>query len=272
MKKAGRPKLSDVAICSVSIAGLSAQSSYRSHLVSQILFGERVRILSRKNKDWFRVMCEWDGIVGWVDPKQLYVVKVKELAGLEELPSTFALDHMYGLRSSNATVRITLGSNLPECDGINVKLPFGHYQYNGQIVNLEQSRYSAKLLVRIAMKFLHSPHMSGGRSIMGLDASSMTQLIYKLIGINLPRSLEEQAQLGEDIGFPTFAQAGDLAFCASKEEVVDTVGIVLDEGQVLHLYGRVRLDVLDHQGIYDASSKRYLSKLKSIRRLRQLVQ
>lgn len=271
MKKAGRPKLSNTAICSVSIASLSAQATHRSHLVSQILFGERVEILSRKNSEWFRVRCSWDGTVGWVDPKQIYVVKNKELAGLETESTTFALDHMDGLRSTEMTMRITIGSDLPKCDGINVKLPFGQYQYNGQIVNLQQSRFSAKLLIRIAMKFLHCPHMRGGRSIMGLDAAALPQLIYKLIGITLPRNLEEQARLGEDIGFPTYAMTGDLAFCASRDEVMDTVGIILDEGKVLHLHGRVRIDILDQQGIYDRSAKRYLSKLRSIRRIKDLI-
>jgi hypothetical protein len=45
------------------------------------------------------------------------------------------------------------------------------------------------------------------------------------------------------------------------------VGIVLSNNQLIHASGKVRIDNLDHQGIYNSDLKRYTHKLRLIRRL-----
>lgn len=264
--KGGRPKLSSHGICKVSIASVRFLASHKSHLVTQALFGEHVKILSKK-KGWYRVECLWDGIIGWVDPKQFHTLKEKEIPKLDTQCNTYTLDHFYGLNSGQHTIPITLGSNLDKCDGINVKLPFGRYEYNGQIVNLNQSRGSQKLLIKIAKKYLHCPHLFGGRSILGVDPAGFIQVVYKLVGIQLPRYCQEQSLLGTDIGFLEHAVEGDLAFFDSGDGHVDHVGIVMEDSKILHVYGQVRLDPFDQQGIYNKNTKRYIFKMRTIKRM-----
>jgi len=268
--KGGRPKLSPYGVCRISIAFVRQLPSHKSYLVTQVLFGEYVKIISKKNKNWFRVECVWDGIVGWIDPKQFYILKDKELGKMQLECKTYTLDHLNGLNSTSSTIPISIGSNLSKCDGINVKMPFGQFQYHGQIVNTEQSQPSVKLLLNIAKRYLHCPYLYGGRSILGLDASGFTQVVFKMMGYKLPRSCQDQALVGVDIGFRSQAREGDLAFFQDEMGIIDHVGIILEDESIMHVYGQVRLDKLDQEGIFDLTRKKYIAKLRTIRRILEI--
>jgi len=264
--KVGRPKLSSYAICRVSVACFRQLPDHKSYQISQVLFGEYVEIISKKNKDWFRVRCSWDGCIGWIDPKQFHVLKEKEVH-LFEACDTFSLDHLHGLSSSTSTIPISIGSNLYRCDGMNVKMPFGHFQYSGQILNTASAKSSDSLLITIAKRYIHCPYLYGGRSILGIDAPGLIQVIYKMLGQKLPRNSLEQANLGIDIGFVAHSKVGDLAFFEDENRLINHVGLIIDDTSIMHAHGQVRIDKLDQQGIYNVEQKRYTFKLRTIRRL-----
>ncbi len=258
--------MSDYAICSISVACVRQAADDNAVLTTQVLFGEPIRVIERKKRDWYRIECLWDNVKGWIDPKQFHFLKASETRFIEA-SSTFALEHLHGLISPNGAIPISIGSNLYNCDGINVKLPFGNCQYSGQIVSVAQSNGSLKLLTNIAKRYLHCPHMKGGRSIMGLDATGYVQMVYKLMGISLPRDCAGQALLGVDVGFAGQGEPGDLAFFEKENGVISHVGIVIEKNMVIHVYGKVRIDHLDQQGIFNKTKKRYLFKLRTLRRI-----
>ena len=63
------------------------------------------------------------------------------------------------------------------------------------------------------------------------------------------------------------SRTGDLAFFINEEKRVAHVGIVLPGKQIIHAHGFVRIDKLDHFGIYNEQKKKYTHKLKVIRRV-----
>ena len=270
IRKGGRPRLSKIGLCKVSLAAVRQSADQKSTMLSQVLFGEEVRILI-KQKGWYKIECSWDGLIGWVDPKQFQVLQEKELRKHKSESKAFALDHLAGLNSDQTTFPICIGSNLYDCDGINVKLPFGLYQYHGQIVHLAQSQNSEKLLINIARRYLHSPELLGGRSLLGVDDAGLIQVIFKMIGLKLPRTALEQSKIGADIGFHSQAQIGDLAFFDRGVGQIDKVGLIIGDSKIIHVHGQVKIDLLDQQGIYDLKSKKYLSVLRSIRRVSALT-
>ena len=225
-------------------------------------------IISKK-KEWHRVECSWDGVVGWIDSKQFYVLKETDLKHKEEC-KTYSLEHLHGLNSNTITIPISLGSNLYHCDGLNVKMPFGSFQFQGQIVSLDRAKHSSRLLASIARRYIHCPQLYGGRSILGVDGPGYIQVIFKMIGIRLPRTCSEQSKMGTDVGFQSQAQFGDLAFFESEKGLIEHVGLVQEDNTILHVYGQVRLDLLDQHGIFDKTKKRYTHKLRTIRRIEEL--
>jgi cell wall-associated NlpC family hydrolase len=253
------------AYCQVSVAYLKAAADHNAPLLSQVLFGEQVFLLRKIGRHWMKVQCSWDRVEGWVDPKQFHI-NDKHPQFDKFTPRTFALDHMHPIISEKASIPIIIGSNLLQCDGLNVKMPFGKYQYTGQIIDLEQSLESRKLLINVARRFLQTPYLMGGRSILGTDSTGFIQLAYKLIGINLPRRADEMVLLGTDVGFVNEAREGDIAFYEDKHSQIVHTGIVLEDSKVLHTYGKVRIDHLDQQGIYIKRRRSYIYKLRTIRR------
>ncbi len=253
-------------VCKVSVAGLLSKPDYGSALISQCLFGEFIKVIKTKNKRWIKVKCLWDNTEGWIDALQFYIsedIKESETKDCD----AFALELIHGLYSNNMTLPISIGANLPNCDGINLKLPFGKFQYTGQIINLQQTVNIQTLLSKIAVKYLHAPALNGGRSILGIDSPALTQLAFKMIGKSLPRTAYEQSELGTDIGFVAYSKVGDLAFFANKDNEIVHVGFIVEPMKIIHVHGKVKIDQLDNQGIYDLETKKYTYKLRTIRRI-----
>ena len=44
------------------------------------------------------------------------------------------------------------------------------------------------------------------------------------------------------------------------------VGIIMDNNQIIHASGKVRIDKLDEKGIFNVNKQKYTHKLKSIKK------
>jgi hypothetical protein len=57
-----------------------------------------------------------------------------------------------------------------------------------------------------------------------------------------------------------------LAFFVDKDNLINHVGVMISNNEILHVVEKVKLDHIDHEGIYDRKKKKYLYKLKYIGR------
>ena len=87
-----------------------------------------------------------------------------------------------------------------------------------------------------------------------------------MAGIKLQRDASQQALQGETVHFLPEAQAGDVAFFDNEEGRIIHVGILLNQKEIIHASGQVRIDPIDDQGIYNKELKRYTHKLRIIKR------
>ncbi len=122
-------------------------------------------------------------------------------------------------------------------------------------------------LKKNAISYLNAPYLWGGKSPFGIDCSGFVQMVYKLSGIFLKRDAAQQAQQGELVNFIHETQLGDLAFFENDEGNFVHVGIILDNEHIIHASGKVRIDKIDHNGIYNEQSRRYTHKLRLIKRI-----
>lgn len=118
-----------------------------------------------------------------------------------------------------------------------------------------------------AMKFINSPYIWGGRLPSGLDCSGFTQLVYKIQGTPIPRDSWQQAEKGKIIDFIDQAEPGDLVFFDNDRGKIAHVGMILSRGLVIHASGRVRIDSIDHHGIFKPEINGYSHKLRTIKRI-----
>ncbi|MBI5896533.1 MAG: C40 family peptidase [Desulfobacterales bacterium] len=90
-------------------------------------------------------------------------------------------------------------------------------------------------IVATARRFLGSPYRYGKASHQdGFDCSGLTMTVYRLHGLELPRSSADQFYSGKPVGRDEL-QAGDLVFFATgKTNRVSHVGIYSGQGQFIH--------------------------------------
>lgn len=254
------------AICTVSVAPLRKKPFHEEEMVNQLLFGELVRIVDRKNKHWYKITAEWDGYEGWIDSKQIFKISEKDFKRNIE-HQAYTLELVHSVMSAAASIPICIGSTLPRFDGISCKMPLSKMTYTGQVIFADELELDAGKLVKLGLKYMHAPYMWGGRSPFGIDGSGLIQMIFKLAGIRVPRDVKDQIQLGEIVDFPAHAQVGDIAFFDDSKGNIIHVGMITEDQKIIHAFGKVRIDYFDHQGIYNEGLGKYTHKLRIIKRI-----
>ena len=114
--------------------------------------------------------------------------------------------------------------------------------------------------------FLNTPYLWGGRSVFGADCSGFVQTVFLYLQIKLPRDATHQALEGEAVGFLQEMKCGDLAFFDDPEGNIIHVGILLSESDIIHAYGKVRVDKIDNQGIINTDTGNRTHKFRLIKR------
>ena len=96
-------------------------------------------------------------------------------------------------------------------------------------------------IVKTAGRYVGVPYRWGGESPRtGFDCSGLTMVVYRLNGLNLPRSSRQQWEAGRRIDRSRL-QKGDLVFFATRGgSKVSHVGIYTGGNKFLHAPGRGR--------------------------------
>ncbi len=249
----------DKLICANVYVPLRINPSHKSEQGSQILFGEKYSIIDR-SLNWMKIRNDFDGYEGWMDGDH----------------------HLYFVERKNDKVDILASRTVFTADnGTPVKLEAGSAIYNFnktensfKIGNSKLTCHDKVILSPVnepvsqtARRFMNCPYLWGGRTSGGMDCSGLTQIVYKLHGYKLPRDSFNQADVGDPVSFLEEAEEGDLLFFDNDKGNITHVGLFLGNGSVIHCSGKVRIDRIDHQGIYAEESNRYTHRLRTIKRI-----
>lgn len=244
------------------------EPSDRSEMVTQLLFGETVKIYEEKKGDWRRIKTAFDDYDCWVDKKQVTEITIEEFESINANSSILSAEliHVIHNKTTEEYIPIVLGSFLPNYNKNAVSFNGTAFLFDGLIVDSSIKNTKNKLIEN-AYTYLNAPYLWGGRSPLGIDCSGFTQLLYKLNGVKLPRDASQQAKVGQTLSFVEESEAGDLAFFDNEEGNIIHVGMVLDNNRIIHSSGKVRIDKLDHQGIYNVETNQYSHRLRLIKKI-----
>lgn len=249
-------------ICNLAIVSLRLEPSDKSEQVSQLLFGEHFKILEQ-NPKWIHIELAYDGYKGWIDSKQFQQISEEEYNLLNNLPQVLSADLIeYISTPTNQLIPIPIGSSLSFID--NETINISKFSFDG--IKVCGVKDKSKL-IEIAFIYLNAPYLWGGKSPFGIDCSGFTQMVYKLNGYDLLRDASEQANQGEPLSFIEESEPGDLAFFDNEEGKIIHVGILMQDNYIIHASGKVRIDRLDHLGIYNVDSGRHTHKLRVIKKI-----
>jgi hypothetical protein len=247
-------------ICPLSIVPVRKEPSDRAEQVTQWLFGETADLIERTEK-WSLLHFHHDGYQGWVDNKQ-----VERMHDGVDLTPVRSAEQSLHIMTTQGALLIPFGAVLPSFQA-------GHFKLHGEDLGFpgrssaQLSGIPAQRLLALKDQWLNTPYLWGGRSPFGVDCSGLTQMLFLLCGLALPRDAYQQAAVGRPVELVDLATTGDLAFFDNAEGRIVHVGVVLPDRHILHASGRVRIDLLDQEGIFDTTAQRYTHRTRLTKRV-----
>ncbi|AXY75730.1 NlpC/P60 family protein [Paraflavitalea soli] len=250
-------------ICCVPVSPLRAESSHKSEMISQLLLGEGGELL--EEAEYFvKLRCLHDGYEGWCQRSQVAIVE--SLPGYRD-NGLYVGDWTDKVLINGVTAWVPMGTPvLAPAQEVIQAGPYKLQYTTGSAWNVAGAVPTAEAIKARAERFLNTPYLWGGRSIFGIDCSGYCQMVFRFFNIPLLRDAYLQATQGESIGFLQEVRCGDLAFFDNAEGRITHVGILLNEQEIIHASGKVRIDKIDNAGIVHTDTGLRTHQLRIIKR------
>lgn len=268
--------------CHLSLIPLRSQASDKSELSTQLIFGQLYQVLAEsEDKKWLRIRIEEDAYEAWLSHNQFFAISTEEAQRIKSQTLKIVLDTIAWVEHSGFTFAIPLGAALPWDENRLFSLRNTQFALS-PAARISRAEADSKQMLSRAMMYRGSPYLWGGKSPFGIDCSGFSQMVYKMMGMLLPRDAYQQAEQGESRRALVDAQTGDLAFFQREGRIVH-VGLLIapsdlkavaayksprpGDYHIMHAYDSVRVDPLDDRGIFNGDLKAYTHELALLKHL-----
>ncbi len=251
----------EIYICENVFVPLRSGPSHKTEMLSQVLFGEKYSVIDKAGT-WLKIETFFDKYQGWADTAHIQHSIVEDGSSGQVLNRAL-LCH----KNDKTKIILEAGCEIYNPDFVKKTFVAGSNNYTAADDFNVSVITSGDSFGETALKYINSPYIWGGRIPSGIDCSGLTQLVYKIHGIAIPRDSWQQAEEGNIIDFIDQSEPGDLVFFDNDKGKIAHVGMIFSKGLVIHASGRVRIDTIDHQGIFKPEIKGYSHRLRTIRRI-----
>lgn len=257
----------DFGIVDLSLVSVRSEPSDKAEMTNQLLFGDLL-VINEKHGSWKHIRSVHDNYEGWIDEKQVLLIDEEEFTRLQHISQEVVSELIEVVTNVNAgrPFPVLFGSTIRDINEGKFSIGQKNYQLHGSLQQASSANFPDSLFEN-AFMFLRAPYLWGGKSVFGMDCSGFTQILFRAMGVDLLRDASQQATMGELVSFHAVAKPGDLMFFDNKEGHITHVGIVMADQKIIHASGQVRIDRVDHQGIYNEDLKKYTHQLRLIRRI-----
>ena len=251
-------------ICRLAMVPLRSKPSDTSEMVSQLLFGEHYQVLSATpDGKWLQIKTHFDHYTAWLDFKQHHTISSEYFHQINYSDYQIITDLTTPVVLEGESTNLVMGGIVPISSN-ELFSSSSVLQFSGQAKPIGE-KLSAGELLAMGLKYLNTPYLWGGRSPFGIDCSGLVQQVFRIAGHSLPRDSRDQIKAGSPVSSLGEITAGDLAFFADDHGKVNHVGIILEDHEILHASGKVRIDRLQEAGIWDGNQITH--KMKTIKRV-----
>ena len=207
------------------LGNIYSKPSIRSEIASQILYGEKFKILLKK-KNWIKIKTNFDNYIGFIKKKKF---------NNKFIPSK----KVFKIKSSIYTKK--KGKFLPSNDFLYFATRISIKNKNREFIEFEKNKWIKKKhvknishyeknFVKILKLFLNSKYKWGGKSAKGIDCSALIQIYFYYNNIFFPRDSIDQIKFCKKKTKTKFSK-GDIIFWKGH------VGLCINKNHFIHAYG-----------------------------------
>ena len=205
------------------LSNIHKKPSEVSEVVSQILYGEKFKILS-KNKNWIKIKVSFDNYTG-------YIKKKNYTASYNPTHKVFVLKASIFNKLNNKTKYF-----LPFASKISIireNKKFIEFEKNRWIkkTDIKKVDHIEKNYLKVLKLFLKTKYFWGGKTYKGIDCSAILQLLYYYNNKFYPRDTKDQIKYSIKNAKRRIFEKGDIIFWEGH------VAICINSKKLIHAYG-----------------------------------
>ena len=197
----------------------------KSKLSSQILYGEKFKIIYKKN-NWLKIKTSYDNYIGYIKNKK-FSIKSNPTLKVNSLKSEIFKKIDDKFRKTNQF--LYFASRVSKLRENNKFLEFEKNKWIKK-KDLRKINHIEKNYSKIFKSFLNSKYLWGGKTVEGIDCSSLIQIYFYYNQTFFPRDTKDQIRFCKKKNKKKFSK-GDIIFWRGH------VGICLSKSKFIHAYG-----------------------------------
>ena len=198
-------------------------SSQDSPISSQILYGEKFKILSKK-KGWLKIKTSFDNYIGYIKNEN-YTGDHKPSHKIFSLKTT-----IFNKQKKKTKYFLSFASKISI---IKENKKFVEFEKNKWITkkDIKKINHVEKNYLKILKLFLKTKYVWGGKTYKGIDCSAILQLLYYYNNKFYPRDTKDQLKYSKSNFKKNIYKKGDIIFWKGH------VAICINAKKLIHAYG-----------------------------------
>ena len=213
--------------CNKPYINLYEFGSLRSKISSQLLYGEKFKILYKK-KQFIKIKTDYDNYTGYIKLSK-FINKFRETHKVKVLKSRILKNPNY-LRKSKTKKFLPFSSNI---EIIKKKKKFVMFEKNKWLNSKDIKPIDQKdqNILKILKLFLNCKYTWGGKTFNGIDCSALIQLFYKFNNNFFPRDTVDQIKFKKGVKRKVKFKLGDIIYWKGH------VALCINSKELIHAYG-----------------------------------
>ena len=207
------------------VANIYFKPSHNSEVVSQILYGEKFKILLKRKK-YIKIKTHYDNYIGYIK-KDKFLENFKPSYKISKIKSRIFFKRDKRFLSSNHYLYYGSGVCKRNENKKYIEFEKNKWIKKSDIKNID---HHEKNYIKIFKFFLNTKYLWGGKTCDGIDCSALIQIYFYYNRIFFPRDTKDQIRFCKRKRSKNRLK-GDIVFWKGH------VGICLNKSRFIHAYG-----------------------------------